>query len=129
MGEAGPETSVEHISVSLLEREKAIKDAIDRGDHEIGLYGFGVGPALGLGPAICDHWGRIYWHRPELRKLVKIYDPTLERCERVDGSLAKQLSKSMELNARIKNALRDIRGGLTKDSALGQALDTVLGWS
>jgi len=128
MGEAGPEADIEHVSLTLLQREAAIKAAIDRGDHEIEIGAFGL-RSLGLGGVVCDHWGRMYWHQLGIDKLIKIYDPTLERCERVDGSLAKQLSRSMELNAKIKNALRDIRGGLTKDSALGQALDTVLGWS
>lgn len=131
MGEAGAEASgVEHISDSLMAREKAIKDAIDRGDAEIELHGFGAGPHLGIGQVCCDHWGRVYWYRPELRKLVKIYDPTETRTNRVDTAVVKQLNKSMDSNRNLKMAIRGLRAQLFVDGpsteAIALALDKIL---
>lgn len=111
MGEAGVEAGgVEHISANLLTREKVVKDAIDRGDAEIELDCFGIGPHLGIGQVCCDHWGRIYWYRPDTRKLVKLYDPTEVRTNRVDTAVVRQLNKSMDLNRNMKIAIRELRG-------------------
>lgn len=110
MGEAGSEAGgVEHISANLLTREKAVKDAIDRGDAEIELDCFDVGPHLGLGQVCCDHWGRIYWYRMDTRKLVKLYDPTEVRTNRVDTAVVRQLNKSMDLNRNMKTAVRELQ--------------------
>lgn len=116
MGEAGAEAGgVEHISANLLTREKAVKDAIDRGDAEIELDCFGIGPHLGIGQVCCDQWGRIYWYRPDTRKLIKIYDPTEVRTNRVDTAVVRQLNKSMDLNRNMKAAVRELRASLEKD--------------
>jgi len=131
MGEAGAEAGGvehEHISDNLMARQKAVKDAIDRGDAEIELDCFGIGLHLGLGEVCCDHWGRMYWHRRDLGKLVKIYDPTDTRTNRVDTAVVKQLNKSMDLNRNMKTAIRELRStliGQTTDQALG-TLDEIL---
>lgn len=128
MGETGAEAGgVEHISESLLEREKRTKHAIDFGADEIQLYGFSL-YSLGLGAVVCDHWGRMYWHRPELRKLVKIYDPTETRTNRVDTAVVKQLNKSMDLNRNMKTALRELRRRFNPglEAEIGPEVDEIL---
>ena|SRR6267378_227316 len=112
MGEARSEAGGvehEHISDNLLSREKAVKDAIDRGDAEIELDCFDIGPHLCISQVCCDHWGRIYWYRMDARKLVKIYDPTETRTNRVDTAVVRQLNKSMDANRNVKMALRELQ--------------------
>src|SRR6266478_1684886 len=109
---SGKGCGIEHISDNLMAREKAVKDAIDRGDAEIELDCFSIGPHLGIGQVCCYHWGRMYWHRPEMHKLVKIYDPTETRTNRVDAAVVKQLNKSMDLNRNMKTAIRALQSDL-----------------
>jgi hypothetical protein len=118
VGETGSEAGIGMTE----EHEADIKAAIDRGDAEIGLYDAGISPQLGLGMVVCDHWGRLYWHRPELRKLVKIYDPT----SRVDTAVVRQLNKSMTSNRNLKMAIRELRGQFVGDDPIGLALDEIL---
>jgi len=131
MGEAGSEAGRvehQHISDNLLTREKVVKDAIDRGDAEIELDCFGIGPHLGIGQVCCDHWGRIYWYRPDTRKLVKIYDPTETRTNRVDTAVVKQLNRSMDLNRNMKTAVRELQHRVAGKASLDilQSLEEIL---
>jgi hypothetical protein len=108
------------------ERRAAIKAAVDRGDAEIPLYEFVVGSHIGVGRVVCDHWGRMYWYRPELRKLVKIYDRTDTPTSRVDSAVVRQLNKSMNSNRNLKMAIRELRGQFVGDDPIGLALDEIL---
>lgn len=45
---------------------------------------------------------------PSLEMVQKLYRFVSEQAADVDGSIAKQLQRSMELNARIKNGMLDL---------------------
>ncbi|HMH95660.1 MAG TPA: hypothetical protein VK577_03655 [Bradyrhizobium sp.] len=134
MGETGTEAGGVGLMapISLEERLAVVKIGIDRGAEEIALYDIVPGPDIGLGAVVCDHWGRMYWHRPELRKLTKIYDPTESRTNRVDTAVVRQLNKSMNSNRNLKMAIRELRAKLTPANgdpaldAIGQELDEIL---
>ncbi len=54
-------------------REQSVRDAIRRGEREVDTSSFGSWDQLGLSPAFCDEFGRV-WHWKG-QKLKLVYSP------------------------------------------------------
>jgi len=97
-------------------------------DEFIGAMKFNIQKYLARANAKngSEDYAKASWYSAYLDGYIKRHPAP----EKIDGAVAKQLSRSMELNAKLKNAIRDVIAGKNvstiMDPTVREALEAAL---